>query len=207
MDENEAKGWIFDRFGEAGLTAMRCIVEAVRTESTRQNLVARSTLDTIWSRHIVDSAQLISLARAGGDALWLDIGSGAGFPGLVVGALRSEEGRTTLVEPRKRRCDFLSSVVDALGIGARTQVVCGKIETVKLPAQVISARAVADLGDLFAWGESCASSRTRWVLPKGRSAMSEVERAKEIWHGTFHVEHSLTDPDSLIVIASGVVRR
>jgi 16S rRNA (guanine527-N7)-methyltransferase len=204
VTEEEAQGWIEERHGAAGVAAMTQLAALVRAEATRQNLIAPSTLDEIWARHIVDSAQLIPLADAD-PGHWLDIGTGAGFPGLVVTAL--SERPMWLIEPRKRRADFLSACCEALGVTSRTTVVTGKIERAKAHAEVISARAVASLGELLGAAQHCSTWNTLWLLPKGRSAREEIASAQQSWHGAFHVEHSVTDPESLIVIAKEVTRR
>ena len=183
---------------------MATLVELVAIEAERQNLIALSTIPTIWARHIVDSAQLVAFADGiPGD--WLDIGTGAGFPGLVIAALTDR--LVHLVEPRRRRADFLDAAAAALGIGERVTVWASKVETVKTHGVVISARAVASLGNLFLSASHCSTSETLWLLPKGRSAREEVASARQTWHGVFHVEQSVTDPDSLIVLAKGVSRR
>jgi 16S rRNA (guanine527-N7)-methyltransferase len=204
MTEDEAKAWIRERFGVEGEGVMARFADLVTDESARQNLIAPSTLDSIWSRHIVDSAQLIGLA-AESEGDWLDIGTGAGFPGLVVAALTKR--RTILVEPRKRRVEFLQSAANTLGIADRVSVVASKVESVNEPVAVISARAVSYLGSLFASAVQCSRRNTLWILPKGRTAREEVAVAEQTWHGVFHVEQSITDPESLIVLAKGVSRR
>lgn len=205
MTEAEAQAWIADRFGIAGAAVMERFAAIVVAENARQNLIAPSTVADIWNRHIVDSAQLIGLADGAPAGEWIDIGSGAGFPGLVIAALT--ERRVCLVEPRKRRAEFLLEVVNALGIADRTTVMCSRIEKISRPVALISARAVGPLTELFAWARGCSTPETRWILPKGRTAREEVAIAEQGWHGVFHVEHSLTDPESLIVLASGVSRR
>ena len=204
MTEEEAQGWIAERHGAAGVAAMTRIAELVRDEATRQNLIAPSTLDEIWARHIVDSAQLIPLAQHY-PGNWLDIGTGAGFPGLVVAALTDRP--IWLVEPRKRRADFLSACCAALGVASHTTVVTGKVERADVQAAVISARAVASLWELLGAARHCSTWNTLWLLPKGRGAREEIASAQQSWHGAFHVEHSVTDPESLIVIAKEVTRR
>jgi 16S rRNA (guanine527-N7)-methyltransferase len=205
VTEDDAKAWVKDRFGAAGAAAMVCLADIVLNETRQQNLIAPSTIDSIWSRHIVDSAQLIGFADGESRGRWIDIGSGAGFPGLVVAALTERE--VWLVEPRKRRAAFLAETAIRLGIADRTHIVSDRIEKVREKASIISARAVGPLTELFAWARDCSTPETRWILPKGRSARDEVATAEQEWHGVFHVEHSLTDPDSLIVLASGVSRR
>jgi len=199
MTEEEAKAWVRDRYGVSRETQVAAFVDLLRDEAAKQNLIAPSTLDQIWARHIVDSAQL--LAHAPVDGVWLDIGSGAGLPGIVVALLR--DAPVELVEPRKLRTDFLARVAAELDL-PDVSVHTAKIERTAGPAAVISARAVAQLSDLFRIAAHRSTSSTVWVLPKGRNAQSEVEEARRKWHGSFHVEPSITASDSLIVVAKGV---
>lgn len=204
MTEDEAHDWVSRHFGGAGVSRMERLAALVIAESAHQNLIARSTIDAIWARHIVDSAQLIGFARDVPGS-WLDIGSGAGFPGLVVAALTDRP--VVLAEPRKRRVAFLQDAARALGIADRVSVFAGKVEALSIHADVISARAVAPVMDLFDAAGNCAHAETLWLLPKGQSGREEVAIAEHAWHGTFHVEHSLTNEESLIVVARGVARR
>jgi 16S rRNA (guanine527-N7)-methyltransferase len=89
----------------------------------------------------------------------------------------------------------------------QVEVITGKVENVRQTVAVISARAVAQVAQVIASAAQCASNETLWLLPKGRSAREEVARAKQRWHGMFHVEQSITDPESSIVIARGVRAR
>jgi len=207
VTEEEARVWIAARYGSDSVVAMERIVDLVSAEAAHQNLVAPSTLATIWARHIVDSAQLLDLAGPSEpQQLWIDIGSGAGFPGFVVAALSKRA--VYLVEPRRRRAEFLVEAVERLGLRDRVTIVRDRIQNVAgVAATVISARAVAPLADLFGWAQACATPATQWIIPKGRSAREDVATARETWHGVFHVEQSITDPASLIVLASGVARR
>ena len=204
MTEEEARRWIVDRFGQAGEARMEKLAGLVSDEAGRQNLIAPSTLASIWSRHIVDSAQLIGFA-ADTPGEWLDIGTGAGFPGLVVAALTDR--KTTLVEPRRRRAAFLEEAAKQLGIADQVTVIAAKVEGVIMSAAVISARAVSPLALLFGSALQSSRRKTLWILPKGQGAREEIASAEQTWHGVFHVEHSVTDPDSLIVLAKGVSRR
>jgi 16S rRNA (guanine527-N7)-methyltransferase len=203
MTEDDAKAWVLNRFGSKALDRLAIFADMVERESVLQNLISASSLPAIWSRHIVDSAQLLSLARVDFKT-WVDVGTGAGFPGLVLGALTDK--RVVLVEPRRRRVEFLRAVIDTLALSSTT-VEGTKAESVALTADVISARAVSQIGALLASTYHFAHPKTVWVLPKGRNAHEEVAQAKRLWHGTFHVEQSVTDPTSLIVIASGIARR
>lgn len=205
MTEEEARGWIATRWGTDSVAKLALYVDLIRTEARNQNLIAQSTMETIWSRHIVDSAQLVPLAgTAGEDERWLDIGSGAGLPGVVAAILQPRQ--VILVEPRRKRTDFLSQVVTALSLDAI--VLTRKVASVDpLNAAVISARAVASLDDLFEQALSHCGAGTVWLLPKGQSAESELMIAKERWTGMFHVEQSLTAEASKVVVARKVKRK
>lgn len=173
--------------------------------SARQNLVASSTIETLWSRHILDSAQLLKfVSKRGLD--WLDIGAGAGLPGIPVAILGGHH--VTLVEPRRLRTDFLSNVVTELGLESRIKVICAKVERLpQRPYDVISARAVASLDKLLALGEPFASSGTTWLLPKGRSARDELESVTRSWQAAFELVPSETDAEAAIIVAREVRRK
>jgi 16S rRNA (guanine527-N7)-methyltransferase len=171
----------------------------LREESQRQNLISRSTLDDLWERHILDSAQLVRFEPYAG-ASWGDIGSGAGLPGLVIACL--VEGPVTLIEPRRLRADFLHRVCESLNLNA--SVFLGKAERAQGAYDVITARAVANLSNLLKISAHLSTRKTVWVLPKGRIAEAELAEAKQAWQGAFHVERSATDPDSRIVVGTGV---
>jgi 16S rRNA (guanine527-N7)-methyltransferase len=174
----------------------------LREEAGRQNLVSASTLETLWDRHILDSAQLVRFAPPV-KASWADIGSGAGLPGIVLACL--VDGPVTLIEPRRLRADFLHRVIESLSLNA--QVIGSKVERVEGSFDVITARAVGRLRKLFEISAHLSTTNTIWALPKGRGAAEELSEAQRAWQGVFHVEQSVTDPDSQIVVATGVRSR
>jgi 16S rRNA (guanine527-N7)-methyltransferase len=176
-------------------------VELLKTGAAEQNLIAPSTLETIWERHVLDSAQLVRLEAFAG-ATWVDVGSGAGLPGIVVALL--VEGPVTLIEPRRLRAEFLSDVIAKLGLSDRVRVECAKVERIGGQFDLITARAVAPLDHLLAITEHLSKSGTAWVLPKGRNAQSELAQAKRNWHCDVRVEQSCTDPDSQILVLTRV---
>jgi len=206
MTEDEARNWLRKRFDVSRETKVEAFVELLVAESQRQNLIAASTLEQIWSRHIVDSAQLIPLAGEGRGP-WIDIGSGAGLPGMIVAILTDRP--VVMVEPRARRVAFLRESATTLGVADRVTVVASKIEAYRpeKPAEVVSARAVAELSALLLSARHCTDRSTIWLLPKGRNAQSEVAAARRAWQGAFHVEPSITSPDSGIVIAWEIAPR
>ena len=174
----------------------------LREENDRQNLVSASTIDRLWDRHILDSAQLARF-EPGEGASWVDIGSGAGLPGIVLACLVA--GPVTLIEPRRLRADFLHRVCESLRLNAT--VFPGKAERAQGKYQVVTARAVARLAQLLKISAHLSTRNTVWALPKGRSTPAELAEARQSWQGTFHVEQSVTDVDSYIVVATGVRTR
>lgn len=171
-------------------------------ENERQNLVARSTLDDLWERHIIDGAQLVRFSKEGQS--WCDIGTGPGLPGIVVALVTGDP--ITMVEPRRRRVEFLEAVVRQLGLD-QARVTMAKVEQVTGQYDLITARAVAALPALLSMASHLAHSGTKWVLPKGQKAKSELDEAKRSWQGRFELVTSLTSPDASIVIAEGVQPR
>lgn len=203
MDEAEARAAL--DVPRETMERLEAFIQRLKAENQCQNLVSSASLDHIWSRHILDSAQLLRFAPHHAES-WLDLGSGAGFPGLVIAMLH--RGKVVLVEARRLRAEFLRTAAALLGIGQRVEIVCARVETLaERPFDVISARAFAPLGRLLTLGERFSTEETRWILPKGRNAKSELDAVRSSWQGDFRLEPSLTDPDARIVIASQVRRR
>ena len=180
---------------------LKAYVERLKTANNSQNLVSASTLDGIWDRHITDSAQLVRFEPHAG-ASWVDIGSGAGLPGIVIAALI--EGPVTLVEPRRLRATFLEETVAASGLSGRVTVQATRIENVTGQFDVITARALAPLGRLLGMGLHLAHSGTIWALPKGKNANSELAEARRSWQCEVRSETSGTDPHAAILVLSKV---
>lgn len=199
--EAEAKAWL-----ETGLSIepvamarLASLVEALADENARQNLVARASMEHVWQRHVADSAQLLRVSRETvPDGSWLDLGSGAGFPGLVIAALQPARP-VTLVDSRRLRTEWLARVATALGL-ANVEVILSRVED--LPERhwhVISARAFAPLEKLITIAARFSTPETLWLLPKGVKAQHELETLAADWNHVFHVEQSLTDPSAGII--------
>ena len=171
-------------------------------ENQSQNLVAAASIPELWTRHIVDGAQLFGLAGRHGS--WCDIGSGPGLPGLVIAILGGRP--MTLNEPRKLRADFLRRVIANLGLNQVSVSEC-RVERLEGKFDIITARAVAQLGKLFGMACHLAHSETKWVLPKGEKAQSELDEARVTWQCSYRLVSSRTHPASAIVIAEHVQRR
>lgn len=207
MDEAEARAWVERSFDvpRGTMEKLDAFAELLREESGRQNLVSKASLDQLWTRHIADSAQLLRFAPAA-DCSWLDLGSGAGFPGLVVAALH--EGPVTLVEERRLRAEFLRRASERLGVAGRVEILETKLERAPpRPFDAISARAFAPLPRLLDLATPFSTTKTVWLLPKGRNAASELEALDPSWQGSFRLEPSATDAEAAIIVAEGVRRK
>ena len=173
-------------------------------EMDQQNLIAASTVENLWARHFVDSAQLLLAAREAAPGPWLDLGAGAGFPGIVI-AILDPARPLHLVESRALRCDFLRRLAGELGLDNVT-VRYSRLETLpSFAASVISARAFAPLDKLLQLATRFSTEKTLWLLPKGKNAVNELASAPKAWQRLFHVEQSVTDADSHILVGTGTV--
>lgn len=200
VSEAEAQAWMatLPEFDANARERIERLNSMLAEENQRQNLVSTASLDHVWQRHIVDSAQLVRYVPRETCSPWLDLGTGAGFPGLVIAALRPDS-RVVMVESRTRRIEWLRRVCHELGLD-RAEVVGERLEkVVNEQVSVISARAFAPLDKLLALSARFSTSDTLWLLPKGRSARQELVEL-EGWRHTLRVEPSLTDPEAGVII-------
>lgn len=199
--EVDAKAFCADRIDRAGIARLERLVELLADENDRQNLVSSASLDAVWQRHFADSLQLLDHVSRG-ISPWLDLGSGAGFPGLVL-AIAQPEVETVLVESRKRRVEWLIRAAADLGLG-NCRVIGSRLESVdSFPAAAITARAFAPLGKLLLLSARFSTRTTAWLLPKGRSAGQELAEQSISVRTMFHVEPSRTDPEGGILVGQG----
>lgn len=191
-----------ERFGVSRETSARLAVLASLLEkwNPRINLVSRNTLNSLWERHILDSAQVFRLAPEGARS-WADLGSGGGFPGLVVAAMAADEQpdmHVTLIESDARKCVFLSTAAREMEV--HVTVLTARIEKVEAgPFDVISARALAALPKLLELSAHLGHERTVRLFPKGAGAASELTEAERAWHIRCRSHASLTDRDAVIL--------
>ena len=199
-DEAAAQGWLRQRLEWDDLAQERIerLLALLAEENQRQNLVSAASLEAAWLRHIVDSAQLLSHVPRETSSPWLDLGTGAGFPGLVIAALRPD-CEVVMVESRARRIEWLERARIALGLD-RARIEGSRLELVPdSKFRVISARAFAPLPKLLDLSARFSTSDTLWLLPKGRSARQELAELKT-WQHLFHVEQSLTDAEAGVIV-------
>lgn len=171
------------------------------------NLVSKSTLEDAWQRHIVDSAQIYELSEGEVDH-WADLGSGGGFPGMVIAILAMEKltpKRVSLVESDTRKCTFLRTV--ARETDTKVKIVNARIEDcLPLNADILSARALADLSALLSFADQHLSPPGRALFLKGASWQKELEDAQRAWRFDHQVVKSKTEDGPAILRISGVSR-
>jgi 16S rRNA (guanine527-N7)-methyltransferase len=162
------------------------------------NLVSRTTMGDVWRRHVLDSAQLKSLIPAEAKTL-VDLGSGAGFPGLVVATLRPDL-EVTLIESDARKAAFLGEAARRMTLEKPPKIVIGRIEAVApTPADVITARALAPLGQLLTWADRHRTDTAICLFHKGKGWQAEVTEAMKDWDIPLQSFNSVTDLDAVIL--------
>lgn len=189
------------RYSDVVLRRLDVHIALLRKWNGAINLVSPSTLAEPWSRHVYDSVQLFD-HRGNDCGHWADLGSGAGFPGMVVGLLAKDlapEMRVTLVESDKRKAEFLRTVSRETDVPV--SVLDARIETLPpLGADVVSARALAPLPVLCGYAERHLAPHGRALFLKGARASEEALLARESWQFQLETLPSATDPQAAILM-------
>ena len=172
------------------------------------NLVSKNTVADLWSRHIADSAQVFAAVPTESVRSWVDLGSGGGFPGLVVAILARELQpglQVTLVESDLRKATFLRQAAQSLKLSV--VVHSARIETLALQeADVLSARALAPLSDLLRYAERHLRAGGVAVFPKGARFASELEDARKLWTFDVDTQPSLSDSEAALLVIRNIHR-
>jgi len=181
--------------------------ELLRRWNPTINLVSRSTVDALETRHILDSAQLFDLMPTRAQT-WVDLGSGGGFPGLVIAIIAAEQApalRVTMIESDRRKATFLSAVIRELQL-TQAGVLVERIESAPPQhADVVSARALAPLKDLLAYAERHLAPEGVALFPKGANR-DDLDAALASWRFDVQKIGSRTDPDAVILKIGGIAR-
>lgn len=172
----------------------------VKEWNMKFNLVAKSSVDDLWNRHILDSLQLYGFLRPTDKVLY-DLGSGAGFPGMVLAIMAKEnypELSISLIESIGKKANFLNVVKNKLNLNI--DIINERVENLKLKkADVISSRAMASLSKLFDYSLPFCSSKTRLIFPKGAKWQEEVAEAQKKWLFNFDAVKSVTSESGHIL--------
>jgi len=207
MTEDEARARLQANVSRETFERLEVYAAALVKWQNAINLVSPGTIPELWTRHFLDSAQVFDLAQAR-EGLWLDIGSGAGFPGLVCAAIAAEKSpdlRFTFIESDLRKGSFLRTVAAQMGfkIGVLTRRI---EESPPQNATVLSARALASLTKLLGHAERHLSPDGTALFQKGATHGQEVDEALETWHMTMEAVPSQT-ADGAVILKIGDIQR
>lgn len=197
------------------LSTLRRYEEMLKDWQSRMNLVSKNTLENAWERHFEDSLQLLPLLPDGAETL-IDIGSGAGFPGMVIAICRPDI-KVHLVESTGKKCNFLKAVADECAAG-NAVIHNQRIEdmhknvprgTLDVIPDVVSARALASLDQLFTYCQPWAKANPALTLifPKGKKANEEIKTARTQWDFECDTHQSQTDDEAKILVIRGLKKR
>jgi 16S rRNA (guanine527-N7)-methyltransferase len=182
-------------------------VELLLETQSHTNLIGAGTIPGLWTRHVADSLQLLDLAP---DArTWLDLGSGAGFPGLVIACALADRPGTAvhLVESTGKKAAFLRTVAEALALPVTVHHIRAEQFTPDFTADVVTARAVAPLPTLLGYVAPLLKSGAKALLPKGQDVEAELTEAAKYWKIDADLAASRTNPASRIVVVRALERR
>lgn len=203
--EGDASKEILDQLARSGVSRetyddLKRYVSHLRQWQTRINLVSPSTLSEIWSRHVADSAQIFALRSKA--EIWLDLGSGAGLPGLIIAILVKHRGHgcVHLVESNQKKAAFLRFVAQDLDLPVEihAQRIEDCINTIPLP-DIVTARALASLDVLIGHTNLLLKKGAVGLFPKGRDHQEELTEAQQNWQFSYTLHPSVTDPRARIV--------
>ena len=191
--------------GRLGLSVSRetagrleVLAKALRRWQPAINLVGNASLGELWSRHILDSAQIVPHFPGSARSV-VDLGTGGGFPGLVVTALRPDLA-VTLIELDARKAAFLTEAIRLMGLGASARLVLGRIEAAPpAAADIVTARAVAPLARLLAWADRHRSNTAICLFHRGKGWRTELTEAMKDWDIACDPLSSVTDRDAVIL--------
>jgi 16S rRNA (guanine527-N7)-methyltransferase len=179
------------------LARLTAYVELLADWNARQNLVSASSLADIWRRHVWDSAQLIKFIPDDAKTL-ADLGSGAGFPGLVLAELLRDQTEVTLFEATAKKCAFLREIGGNLGLNLKIHNIRME-EAIYEPFDVVTGRACAPLPKLLDYAQHFSGSRTICLFLKGQNVGAELTEARKSWKMNLQQHPSLTDPSGCIL--------
>lgn len=170
------------------------------------NLVSNSTLDCLWKRHFLDSAQLVKYIPANAEKLF-DFGSGAGFPGMVVAVMQSEKMpylKVSLVESTGKKTMFLNCIKETLGL-TNVEVLNCRVESIsKQKADVITSRAMTALNSLLDYAYPFCTAKTVCIFPKGKKYAEEIAEAKKSWQFDCQIHDSEQSSEGKILVITNL---
>jgi 16S rRNA (guanine527-N7)-methyltransferase len=179
------------------LSRLKAYVGLLEDWNARHNLVSTASLADVWGRHIWDSAQLMRIVPEDARTL-ADLGSGAGFPGLVLAELLRDQVQVTLFEATAKKCAFLHAVIDRLELNSKIRNTRMEHEKHQ-PFDVVPARACAPLPKLLSYAHHFAGPRSVCLFLKGQNVGSELTEARKSWKMNLQQHPSLTDSSGVVL--------
>ncbi|WP_370399638.1 16S rRNA (guanine(527)-N(7))-methyltransferase RsmG [Sulfitobacter sp. JB4-11] len=188
------------------LARLQVFADLVEKWTQKINLVSKASVSDLWSRHILDSAQIFDLAPP--CRSWVDLGSGGGFPAIVIAIIATEKRpdiTVTLVESDQRKCAFLRSALREMSLSGT--VISERIEDLApLQAEVLSARALADLTTLLSFAEHHLAAKGTCIFPKGENWRKEHDAAQQQWSYSCEAITSNTNPAAAVLKIEDIKR-
>tara|TARA_R110002073_G_scaffold125585_2_gene270154 strand:- start:122 stop:754 length:633 start_codon:yes stop_codon:yes gene_type:complete len=207
MDQDQIELCAGLRVSRETMDKLRAFEQLVKKWTKGINLVSKATVDHLWERHIIDSAQIYTIAPSIWQR-WADLGSGGGFPGIVIAVIAQEknpQAQVVLVESDQRKAAFLRTAARELDLPS--QVICSRIEAIEqLNADVVSARALADLSQLLSLSVRHLRPQGCAIFPKGARATDEIAIARLDWHFALEEIQSITEQQARILKIEGISR-
>ena len=196
--------WVGAEVSAQVLLKLQQYVDLVISTNAQYNLMGPKEADHIWQRHILDSAQLYPLVQGLYPKTVMDIGSGAGFPGIVLSIMGVEN--IILVESIQKKAKFLQLVVDTLGL--TVEVRAERVEDLRGPIpDVITARAISAVDNILEWCRYLCYPTTTLLLLKGEKVLEEIDAAQKRWRFNYALTPSVTSPGGQILSLQGVGKR
>jgi 16S rRNA (guanine527-N7)-methyltransferase len=188
------------------LARLKLLVGLLEDWNLRHNLVSRGSVAHVWQRHVLDSAQLVDFVPETAKSL-VDLGSGAGFPGLILAALLVDRTgfRTVLLEATRKKCEFLATAAERIGVTA--EIRNRRIEDAPPESfDVVSARACAPLPRLLQYAQRFQGPNTRNLFLKGQNVGDELTESHKYWRMKAHQHPSRSDPSGTVLVIEGLRR-
>lgn len=191
------------------IAKLKAYESMVKEWNAKFNLVSKSSVKTLWNRHIIDSVQLMQFIKAT-DKILYDFGSGAGFPAIVIAIIAEQlfpDLKVNLVESIGKKVTFLNAVKTELNL-KNVNVWHDRIENLKISqVDIISSRALASLPKLLEYSNPFCTEKTRLIFPKGENYQEEIKQAKKQWQFEYEITQSITDTSGHILNISKIRRK
>ena len=200
MKENEVKEILFNKlhFTQDAIYKLDIFCKEVIEYNQKFNLIAKSTITDIWDRHILDSAQLVKFIDFKDNLSLSDLGTGAGFPGIVIAIFnRNQKFHVKLYEKSSVKCDFLDNVRSKIDVDFD---IFGDYKREDITSYYVVSRAFKKLDEIIRISREIIKVNHKLIILKGRNAENEINKLKPNLNFMYKVENSITDPDSKILV-------